>query len=422
MFSSPISRRNAVALSGSALSALALGGSPAAAAQPPRGAQAQKPDKQVPPRVGGGDKSAHSPAVGKPVSQTAAVQEGEPKVPGPPEEKLRFALVGLGKLMVEEILPALRLSTRCDIAALVTGDRDKGNAIAEFVGLPRDRVFGYQDIPRFKDDASIEAVYIATPNSIHARDAIAALNAGKHVLCEKPMTTTVADADAMIAAAKANDRKLMVAYRVHHEPLNNAVRTMLKEKRYGKPHFVTFDACMDVGGSPQPRLSRQLNGGGSLFDIGIYALNTTCWLLGETPIEISAMERTSGDDKRFKEIEQSIAFHLRFPSGCIATCTSSFGTARVNRYRIVCEKGWMGMDPATHYRGIRGEYGDDTQAIQLNKPESVNQFTAEFEHLAKCIRENKPVESPGDEGRRDVELMHQIYEAAAAGKSIKLSS
>jgi predicted dehydrogenase len=384
----------------------------------PSGAESTKPDKAPGPRT---EPPAPSPAVGKPVSQTAAAHDDDPTVPAPNQDRVRFALVGLGKLVTGEVLPALRLSTKCEITALVTGHRDKGNAFADFLDLPRRRVFGYEDIPTFRDDPSIEAVYIATPNALHARDAIAALNAGKHVLCEKPMATTLADTDAMITAAKAAGRKLMIAYRVHHEPLNNTLRGMLKDKKYGKPHFVSFDACIDVGAAPQYRLDRELNGGGSLFDIGIYALNTTCWLLGEAPVEVSAMERTPRDDRRFKEIEQSIAFQMRFPSGCIAACTSSFSTARANRYRVICEKGWLAMDPATHYRGLHAEHADDAHCTRLTQPESVNQFAAEFEHFAACIREDKPPESPGEEGRRDVDLMHRIYEAARTGRTIRVA-
>jgi predicted dehydrogenase len=385
---------------------------------PRAGASTPKPDKPTDPPSGSW--SSRRP-VGKPVSQTAAAQEGKPKIPAPPGTPSRFALVGLGKLTVEEILPALRLSTTCQVSALVTGNPDKGRAVADFLGLPHDRVYDYADISRFADDPAIDAVYIATPNALHARDAVPALKAGKHVLCEKPISTTLADADAMIDAAESAGRKLMVAYRVHHEPINLAIRDMVSRARYGKPLLVTFDACTDVGDAPQHRLDPDLGGGGSLFDIGIYALNTTRWLLGEDPAEVSAMRQDLPGDKRFRTVEPSIAFQLRFPSGAIANCTSSFATPRVNRYRIICEDGWMGMDPATHYRGLRGEHGDDDQHVLLKDPQSVNQFTAEFEHFARCIQDDTPVESPGEEGRRDVDLILKIYEAARTGRTVTVT-
>jgi len=409
-----LSRRSVVSLGGSVLSVgvvhSVLGSEPGLT-QPPR---TLKPDKA--PAAPTATRDA-----GKPVSLTAAAQEGGPVIPGPPARKVRFALVGLGKLMIDEILPALKLTPRCEITALVTGNPEKGKAFADMLGLGRDRVFGYEDIARFDRDETIDAVYIATPNSVHARDTVAALRAGKHVLCEKPIAATLEQADAMVAAAAETGRKLMIAYRVHHEPLNLAIKEMLKERIYGKPNFVIFDALLDVGKKPQPRLSKELSGGGSLFDIGIYALNTTCWLLGESPTQVNAMQVEHAGDARFDEVEGSIAFQLRFASGCVATCTSSYGSASVNRYRIVCEKGWMGMNPATHYRGIKGEHGDASGQTTLGKPETVNQFAAEFEHFAECIQEDRPVDSPGEEGRRDLALMLKIYEAARTGRTISTS-
>jgi len=355
------------------------------------------------------------------VSDTAAAQGGQPVVPGPPAPKVRFALVGLGKLMAEEIFPALRQSHHCEVTALITGNADKGRAFASQLGIPESRVMGYDAIPRLASDGDIDAVYIATPDALHARDAVAALKAGKHVLCEKPLVTTVADGEAMIQAARESGKKLMTAYRVHHEPINRQMKTWIKERKYGRPHFVVFDTVQDVGQRGQYRLQRELAGGGSLFDIGIYALNTTCWLLDEVPVEVAAMRWDDPDDPRFDEVEGNIAFQLRFPSGCVANCTSSYGTVRVNRYRVICDRGWLGMEPATVYRGLKGMHGTDDEVIEMHKPDTVNQFAAEFDHFAQAVRDGTEVDSSGEEGLRDVKLMEAIYEAARTGQRVKIS-
>lgn len=386
-----------------------------AAASQPSTPPTSKPDKAPPPPTAG------PASAGQPVSETARAQDGKPVVPGRPPRKVRFALVGLGKLTVEEILPALKATSYCEATALVTADQDKGRAIARTLHLEDDRVFNYPDIARFASDDTIDAVYIATPNALHARDSVAASRAGKHVLCEKPLATTERDAQAMIDAAAQAGRLLMTAYRVHHEPINQRIRELIQQRHYGKPRLISFDATQDVGKAPQYRLDLKRSGGGSLFDIGIYPLNTICWLLGETPSEIAATQYNDPADERFKEVEQSIAFQLLFPSGCIANCTSSFGTARVNRYRIICEKGWFGMEPATSYRGLQGEHGTDEQRITLLKPESLNQFAAEFDHFARCILEGQPVDSPGEEGLRDIRLMQQIYQAARERQVVKVA-
>lgn len=406
-----VSRREVIATAGAGAMVLAASRLSMAQGEATRGAGALKPDKAPP--APADDSRAF-------VSQTAASsKEPGPRVPPAPKPRVRFALVGLGKLMVEEIVPALRQCQECEATTLVTGDPEKGRALARAMGLGEDRVIGYDQIAKLAADDRVDAVYIATPNSVHVRDAVAALRAGKHVLCEKPLTTTVEDGETMVRAAADAGRKLMCAYRVHHEPINNQMRRWVAEQKYGAPKFVVFDTVLDVGQKPQYRLSKELAGGGSLFDIGIYALNTTCWLLGEEPVEISAMmPRTS--DARFDEVEGYIAFQLRFPSGCVANCTSSFGTARVNRYKIICERGWLEMEPATEYRGLRGAHGDDQGRTEIKQPQSVNQFAAEFDHFARAVRDGGEVASPGEEGVRDVRLMLKIYEAARSGRTVEV--
>ncbi|MCG3122250.1 MAG: Glucose--fructose oxidoreductase [Phycisphaerales bacterium] len=427
-----LTRRTVVtAVRYSALSAVFTSGDRVGRAAP--GRWAAQPEERPPEQKGSkpekspddtsskkGGSSGGSEPKGEPVSQTAAAHGGKPTIPGPPPKKIKLALVGLGKLMVDEVLPALGQSQRCEVTALVTGNPEKGRAIARHFGIDDAKILGYGDIPRLKDDQSVEAVYIATPNTVHTRDTVAALEAGTHVCCEKPLAGTVEDCERMIRAAKQAGRTLMTAYRVHHEPINNEMRRMIREGTYGRPRFVNFDACLDVGKREQYRLSKELAGGGSVFDIGIYALNTTRWLLGESPVEASAMINDQSGDERFDEVEGYIAFQLRFPSGCIAVCTSSFGTARVNRYKVICERGWVGMEPATEYRTLHGFHGDDTQVCEIKKPFSVNQFTAELDHFARCIAEGKEVESSGEEGRKDVDFMHKIYHAARSGRRVEL--
>ncbi len=409
-----MSRREMVAATGG-VAAMVASGRVLGAQQAPGTA---KPDKKAAPARGGGE-GAKNPAVGKPVSVTAAASEKPTLVPGNPK-KMRLALVGLGKLMVGEILPAIKLCSLCEVTALVTANADKGRAIADTLGLDHSRVMDYARISEMRSDETIDGLYIATPNALHARDTIAGLKAGKHVLCEKPLASTVLDAETMVNAAKESGRQLMTAYRVHYEPLNKEMKKMIKERKYGKPMFVAFDATLEVGKKPQYRLDAKLAGGGSLFDIGIYALNTTRFLLGEEPVEVSAMQWNDPEDKRFDEVEQNIAFQLRFPSGCVANCTSSYGAARVSRYRVICQKGWVGMEPATEYRGLKAEHCGDEERVMLKEPETVNQFAAQFDAFAKCVLENTPVETPGEEGLKDMRLMMKIYEAAASGRVVKV--
>src|SRR4051794_9924793 len=163
----------------------------------------------------------------------AAAQTGP--APRPAGDRVGYAVVGLGKLSLGQIVPGLRNCRGARLAALVSGHPDKAARVAAENGLPADAIYDYAGFDRIARDPRIDVVYIVLPNFMHAEYTIRALKAGKHVLCEKPMATSVADAERMIAAAKAADRKLMIAYRCHYEPLNLEAMRRLRSGAMGKP-------------------------------------------------------------------------------------------------------------------------------------------------------------------------------------------
>ena len=155
------------------------------------------------------------------------------------------------------------------------------------------------------------------------------------------------------------------------------------------------------------------------MDIGIYSLNATRYLTGEEPTEINAMMYTTPGDVRFKEVEETINFQLRFPSGILANCTSSYGYSGQNRYRVVTTKGWFELEPATSYNGLRMYVHHDNITEERLLPVR-DHFALEMDHLSSCVMENKEPLTPGEEGLRDLTIMMGIYEAARSGKTVKL--
>ena len=161
--------------------------------------------------------------------------------------------------------------------------------------LPSDAIYDYAGFDRIARDPAIDVVYIVLPNFMHAEYTIRALKAGKHVLCEKPMATSVADAERMIAAAKAADRKLMIAYRCHYEPLNLEAMRRVRAGTMGKPRLVVtkMGRQSDLAEpSDAWRLDMAKSGGGALADMGIYGVNGARYLLNEEPVEVRAWAQT----------------------------------------------------------------------------------------------------------------------------------
>jgi predicted dehydrogenase len=155
------------------------------------------------------------------------------------------------------------------------------------------------------------------------------------------------------------------------------------------------------------------------MDIGIYALQAARYLSGEEPKEVNAMMYSTPGDVRFKEVEEAINFQLRFPSGILAQCTSSYGYAWQSHYRVVKSEGWLEMDPATAYSGLRMRVHQANTIEEKDLP-VVDHFAAEMEHMSSCVMENKEPLTAGEEGLRDLTIMKAIYEAANTGKTVKL--
>jgi predicted dehydrogenase len=341
------------------------------------------------------------------------------QAPDPPGKKLGWAIVGLGNLSINEILPAFSKCEKSKPTALVSGHPDKANKLAERYGVNPKNIYNYQNYDAIKDNPEVDVIYVVLPNSMHAEYTIRGFQAGKHVLTEKPMATTAADSQKMIDAGHKAGKKLMVAYRCRYEPYNQEAIRIARSGELGPTQVIVADAGWNATNPDQWRLKKDLAGGGSLMDIGIYALNASRYLTGEEPSEINAMMYNSPGDPRFTEVEETINFQLRFPSGALANCTSSYGYAGQNRYRVVGTKGWLEMDPATNYRGLRMRVGRGNVIEERQLPER-NHFAAEMDHMSGCVMENKEPLTPGEEGLRDIKLIMAIYEAAKTGKTVKV--
>lgn len=342
------------------------------------------------------------------------------RVPDPPGKKLGWAIVGLGNLAINQILPAFAKCEKSKVTAFVSGHRDKADKLAARYGVSAKNIYSYETYDQLKNNPEVDIIYIVLPNSMHAEYTIRGAQAGKHILTEKPMANTPKDCEDMIAACKKAGKKLMVAYRCRYEPFNQTLIKLSQDKELlGPIRVVVSDHGFNIGDPKQWRLNKALAGGGSLMDIGLYALQATRYCTGEEPTEISAMEYTDRTDVRFKEVEDMINFQLRFPSGALGQCTSSYGYAGQNRIRVVGTKGWVELEPATGYTGarLRMKIGPNLSERDIRP---VDHFAAEMDHLSECVMNDKEPLTPGEEGSRDVKYMMAIYEAARTGKTVKL--
>ncbi len=340
-------------------------------------------------------------------------------VPDPPGKKLGWAIVGLGSLSIHQILPAFAQCEKSKVVALVSGHADKATKLALRYGVSQKNIYNYQNYDSIKDNPEVDIIYIVLPNGMHCEYTVRGLQAGKHVLSEKPMANTPAECQQMIDAGRKANRKLMVAYRCRYEPYNQEAIRVARSNELGKTKVILADAGFNMSDPNQWRLKKDLAGGGSLMDIGIYALQAARYLSGEEPTQVNAMMYSTPGDPRFKEVEEAINFQLRFPSGILAQCTSSYGYAWQSHYRVVKSEGWLEMDPATAYSGLRMRVHHGNTIEEKDLP-VVDHFAAEMEHMSSCVMDNKEPLTPGEEGLRDLTIMKAIYEAANRGTTVKL--
>jgi predicted dehydrogenase len=345
--------------------------------------------------------------------------EAQLVVPDAPGKKLGWAIVGLGSLSINQILPAFSQCEKSKVVALVSGHPDKANKLALRYGVSPKNIYNYQNYDSIKDNPEVDIIYIVLPNGMHAEYTVRGLQAGKHVLTEKPMANVPAECQQMIDAGRKANKKLMVAYRCRYEPYNQEAIRVARSHELGTVKVILADAGFAMKDPNVWRLKKSLAGGGSLMDIGIYALQAARYLTGEEQSEVNAMMYSTPNDPRFKEVEEAINFQLRFPSGILANCTSSYGYAWQSHYRVVTSEGWLELDPATAYSGLRMRVHRGNVTEEKDLP-VVDHFAAEMEHMSDCVMQNKDPLTPGEEGLRDLTIMHALYEAANSGKTVKL--
>jgi predicted dehydrogenase len=335
--------------------------------------------------------------------------------------KVGYCVIGLGRI-ADHFMRGVRDSSTSQITGLVSGHRDKALRIAAEYGVPESSIYSYEQMDAFRNNKAIDAVYVALPNSMHAEYTIRSAKAGKHVLCEKPMTTKVADAEAMIAACKTANVKLMVAYRLQYEPTTLRAIHLVRSGALGKVESIAGANGFNIQ-KGEWRYTKALGGGGPMLDVGIYVLNATRYLTGEEPVGFTAQISTIDHDGRFDEVEENTSWTMKFPSGALASCATTYGASMPGFYRVYGTKGWLEVG-GFGYSGLhlRASFQDDNPDAPADAPpivlDEVNpepdpkQFVREADHFTECILTGRPPKTPGEEGLRDMRYMQQIYRAA----------
>lgn len=335
-----------------------------------------------------------------------------------PKKKLGWALVGLGSLSTNQIAPALLKTANARLTAVVTGSPEKGKQWSEKYGFDASHIYSYENFDKIIDDADVDVVYIVLPNSMHREYVERAAKAGKHVFCEKPMANTADDCRKMIDACAAAKKLLGVGYRCQFEPHHREAMRLAKEKVFGEVKHIQANFGFQSGDPKQWRLRKALAGGGALMDVGVYALQACRYLMGEEPVEVSAIE-TKTDPVKFAEVDETINWQMKFASGRTAQCTTTYLFNGYNDFTAVCQRGKFGLEPAFGYSGLKGFCSGGKNYLDMP---DVDHFQLEIEAFSQAILDGKEFAPSGEEGLRDLLVIDAIYRSIQSGKVEKVGT
>ncbi len=324
-----------------------------------------------------------------------------------------YALIGLGT--ISDIFGRACLKSKgAKVTALVTGHGDtKGKEWAARYGVPESSIYSYETFDKLRENKDVDAVYVGLPNSMHREFTVRAAAAGKHVLCEKPMAISSAECREMIAACKAANVRLMIAYRCHFDPCHLEAERVIQAGLIGEIQAFEgsfgFDATKGVW-----RLDPKLAGGGPIMDVGIYPLNSMRFFSREDPTAFTAVTATRDHGSgKFAGMEESMDWTMEFPSGIIASLGTTYGAGMPGILRIHGTRGTLELAPAFDYTGIhlRG-FGSAKDVKAASSDDQTAHFQLEAEYFAHCVRTGETPSVAGEEGLKDLLAIEAIYRAA----------
>lgn len=329
-------------------------------------------------------------------------------------KRVRYAVVGLGWIAQAAFMPGVEHTGNSEMVALVTGHEEKAQRLGERYGIPK--CYSYEDYDALLASGDVDAVYLALPNFDHAEYAVRALDAGIHLLLEKPMAVSVEECERIIAASERSGAKLMVAYRLHHEPGTLEALRIVRDGELGQVRMFSSVFSQQVAASNH----RAKNGywAGPVPDMGPYPLNAVRNLFGAEPIEVFAMGVCT-DAQRF-DFEDTVSVVLKFEGNRIAQFCLTYNGGDVDGFRVVGSKGDLSSDPAYQVGVAIRQIKTVAKTKEEKSFPKTDHFGGELKYFSDCILKDKIPEADGEEGLLDVRVLVAIEECLKTGLPQKL--
>ena len=304
-------------------------------------------------------------------------------------------------------MPGIDHTGNSTVVALVSGNREKALQVASEYGV--DAIYGYDDFASLLASGTIDAIYVATPNFRHAEFAIPALEAGIHVLCEKPLEVSVEKCRAILEAEQASTAKMMTAYRLHFEPGTLDAIRRIRNGELGD--LICFTSCFTQKLDPANHRAKNGIEAGPLFDMGPYPINAIRYLFGAEPVEVVNAIGTRRAPDHFGDFDDTVAVTLRMPGDRLAQFTVSYAANGVDSFIVAGTEGSITMSPGygfgkpiEHFLVIGEEQSHHRFKIS-------DQFGGEMQYFSACILDDLDPEPGAEEGLADLRIIEAIVRA-----------
>jgi predicted dehydrogenase len=329
---------------------------------------------------------------------------------------IRWAVVGCGDITNKAVAPAIATHPDAELVAFFSNTPERAEEMRRIHGASRASCH----LPDVLGGDDIDAVYVASPVHRHAAETIAAVRAGKHVICEKPMALTVAAAERMIDTADRADVRLAVAYYRRFFPKSRKIRALLDDGAIGAPIVCEIVICSRPNITPDNpkywRLLPERAGGGALMDVGSHRLDLACYFLGN-PEEVCGYADTldRGDDMEVPDTESLMA---RMESGAHLHCTASWAVAARADELVI--RGTEGSIVARPYDGAPMALNRGGETEQFDLPPADNWHYPLIDDFTRALIEGREPEFTGRDGIQASRIMEGCYRSSETGRTVEV--
>ncbi|HZW04951.1 MAG TPA: Gfo/Idh/MocA family oxidoreductase [Anaerolineaceae bacterium] len=327
---------------------------------------------------------------------------------------LRWGVLSTANIGRVAVCPAIQASANGELLAVGSRSAGKAQAFAEALGIPR----AYGSYEALLADPELGAVYIALPNSLHKEWAIRAAEAGKHILCEKPLALNAGECLEMNAAARANGVQLMEAFMYRFHPRTAKVLDVIRTGALGPLEALEATFTFRLRNPENIRYNREL-GGGALMDVGCYCVNWFRTAAGRQPVEVCAWANWAETG-----VDRNLIGMLRFEGGLLAHFTCSLSAERRETCLAAGQDAYLEI-PAAFLPGAGPvEYWEtrDRQARQVFPVDGADEYRLMVEHFADCVQTGRPPRYSPLEAAENMQVIAALLESARSdGRPVRVA-